>query len=117
MVVSYSQKKLTIWSSLLEKANFSLHDCQENFIPGPCHFGCIAGAGPDVFEEELKIARRQREGCAAAGREAADPVAGKRRVSGYCDPRREAGVARPAVDGKAETAPGIIRISNASRRG
>jgi len=55
IVVSDDQKKLTIWSLPLEKANFSLHDCQENSIPGPFHFGCIAGAGPGVFEEEPKI--------------------------------------------------------------
>ena len=47
---------MTTCGSPLEKAKLSLHDCQENFIPGPRHFGCIAGAGLGVFEEEPKIA-------------------------------------------------------------
>ena len=53
--VSGGRKRLTIWGSSLEKAKFSLHDCQENSIPRPFHFGCIAGVGLGVFEEEPEI--------------------------------------------------------------
>ncbi len=46
---------MTIWGSPLEKTKFSLHDCQENSIPGAFHFAFIAITGLGVFEEEPKI--------------------------------------------------------------